>query len=96
MEKRLEEVVNFLEDKISKLIDAYKDIQEELVNTQNALKKQQFQNESINQEMEVLKEKYKALKNANALLGSDEHKKETKHKINALIREIDMCIAQLS
>ncbi|MEB3347942.1 hypothetical protein U6A24_20875 [Aquimarina gracilis] len=41
-------------------------------------------------------EKFSALKNANAMLGSDEYKRETKLKINALIREIDMCIAQLS
>lgn len=38
----------------------------------------------------------KLLKNTNALLGSDEYKKETKLKINALVKEIDQCIAQLS
>jgi hypothetical protein len=32
----------------------------------------------------------------NSLLGSDENKRETKLKINSLIREIDYCIAQLS
>jgi predicted nuclease with TOPRIM domain len=37
-----------------------------------------------------------ALKTANALLGSDEYKTKTKLKINALIREIDQCIAQLT
>lgn len=41
-------------------------------------------------------EKFSSLKNANAMLGSDEHKRETKLKINALIREIDKCIVQLS
>lgn len=37
-----------------------------------------------------------ALKTANAMLGSDEYKTKTKLKINALIREIDQCITQLT
>ncbi|OUS15766.1 hypothetical protein A9Q93_06355 [Nonlabens dokdonensis] len=37
-----------------------------------------------------------ALKTANAMLGSDDYKTKTKLKINALIREIDQCIAQLT
>ena len=40
--------------------------------------------------------KYEALKIANSLLGSDENKRDTKLKINSLVREIDYCIAQLS
>jgi hypothetical protein len=36
------------------------------------------------------------LKMVNSLLGSEENKRETKLKINSLIREIDYCIAQLS
>jgi hypothetical protein len=30
------------------------------------------------------------------MLGSDDNKRETKLKINALIRDIDHCISQLS
>jgi hypothetical protein len=37
-----------------------------------------------------------SLRITNSLLGSEEYKKETKLKINSLIREIDYCIAQLS
>ncbi len=37
-----------------------------------------------------------ALKTANAMLGSDDYKTKTKLKINALVREIDQCIAQLA
>jgi hypothetical protein len=36
------------------------------------------------------------LRTTNSLLGSDENKRDTKLKINTLIREIDYCIAQLS
>lgn len=41
-------------------------------------------------------EKYEALKLTSSMLGSEDYKRETKLKINALIREIDHCIAQLS
>lgn len=43
-----------------------------------------------------LENKLESLKTINALLGSDENKRETKLKINSLIRDIDYCIAQLS
>jgi len=54
-------------------------------------KQQQFE-----YEIEVWTEKYNSLKLANSMLGSDQHKRETKLKINALVREIDHCISQLS
>jgi hypothetical protein len=47
-------------------------------------------------EIEALKQQNESLKMANALLGSDDNKRETKLRINSLIREIDYCIAQLS
>jgi hypothetical protein len=53
-----------------------------------------IQNQS--KQIDDLKSKYETLKIANALLGSDDNKRDTKLKINSLIREIDYCIAQLS
>ena len=50
----------------------------------------------LKETVQKYKEKYDALKVANTILGSDEDKTESKLKINALIREIDACIAQLS
>jgi len=41
-------------------------------------------------------QKVNTLKTANALLGSNDFKRETKLKINTLIREIDACIVSLS
>nr|WP_262497298.1 hypothetical protein [Flavobacterium columnare] len=43
-----------------------------------------------------MKAELDAVKITNALLGSDEFKRDTKLKINSLIKEIDYCIAQLS
>ena len=51
------------------------------------------------QQEEILvnwQEKYETLKLTSSMLGSEDYKRETKLKINALIREIDHCITQLS
>ena len=47
-------------------------------------------------EIEAVTDKYQILKMASALLGSEQEKRETKLKINTLIRELDYCIAQLA
>ncbi len=90
------EIVDSLENRISKLLHKY-----ELMKQQNADLKSKIQELESNSELQTnqlkhWEEKFSALKNANAMLGSDEYKRETKLKINALIKEIDMCIAQLS
>ncbi len=90
------EIVDSLENRISKLLHKY-----ELMKQQNANLKDKIKDLESNSEIQIgqlkhWEEKFSALKNANAMLGSDEYKRETKLKINALIREIDMCIAQLS
>ncbi len=90
------EIVDSLENRISKLLHKY-----ELMKQQNADLKSKIQELESNSELQTnqlkhWEEKFSALKNANAMLGSDEYKRETKLKINALIKEIDMCISQLS
>ena len=52
--------------------------------------------ENQNQEIKNLRSNFDSIKITNSLLGSDEYKRDTKQKINSLIREIDYCIAQLS
>jgi hypothetical protein len=48
------------------------------------------------EEIKTLKTDFDSIKITNSLLGSDEYKRDTKLKINSLIKEIDYCIAQLS
>ena len=48
------------------------------------------------QELENQKKKFDLLKIAKTINGSKENTRETKLKINALIREIDKCIIQLN
>ena len=46
--------------------------------------------------LETLKKDMETLKITNSLLGSEDYKRDTKLKINSLIREIDYCIAQIA
>jgi archaellum component FlaC len=92
----LSEIVDSLENRIGKLLERHEKIKKanaELEEEITILKSQQLQFEK---EIEVWTEKCNSLKLANSMLGSDQHKRETKLKINALIREIDQCIVQLS
>ncbi|RAR51025.1 hypothetical protein [Flavobacterium lacus] len=90
------EIVDSLENRLSKLISkmqsletTVQELKQELKNSTTTIQKQAA-------DMEGLKKQYEILKIANSLLGSDENKRDTKLKINSLIREIDYCIAQLS
>ena len=93
---KIEEIVDALENKISKILH-----KQEVLKQTNAKLTEQLEEqrqELLNQQEEIASwaEKYETLKIANSMLGSDENKRETKLKINALIREIDHCIGQLS
>lgn len=85
----LENKIETLFTKIASLEKINQDLKTELTNTTTII-----QNQS--REIDTLKKEYEALKIANSLLGSEENKRDTKLKINSLIREIDYCIAQLS
>ncbi len=90
------EIIDTLENKIEKLFTRMaslekinQDLKTELTNTATIIHNQ-------SREIDTLKKEYEDLKIANSLLGSEENKRDTKLKINSLIREIDYCIAQLS
>ncbi|WP_299364233.1 hypothetical protein [Winogradskyella sp.] len=93
---KIEDIVDALENKISKVLHK----QEVLKQTNAKLSEQleQQQKKILEQQEEIASwaDKYETLKIANSMLGSDENKRETKLKINALIRDIDHCIGQLS
>jgi len=89
------EIVDSLQGKLNKLLSKY-----ELLQTENRqlLEKSNKLVEELSNQRESnnnLEQEYKSLKVANAIVGSKEDKHTTKLKINALIREIDKCIAQL-
>ena len=92
----IEDIVDALEKKISRVLQNQSVLKE--TNLKLSRELEQYHSTVANQELaiESWKEKYNTLKMANTILGSDEDKRETKLKINALIREIDHCIGQLS
>ena len=50
----------------------------------------------LNAEFRLLDERFKALKIANTISGSENNINETRSEIDSLISEIDTCISQLS
>ena len=92
----LVEIVDSLENKISKLLhklellsQANKNLEEELVRIKN-------DHDIAKSSVLEWEEKYKSLKLVNTMLGSDKDKTEAKLKINTLIRELDYCMTQLA
>jgi chromosome segregation ATPase len=90
------EIIDTLENKIEKLFTKITTLEKnnQVLKTELTQTAVIIQNQT--QEIERLKKEYDTLKIANSLLGSDENQRDTKLKINSIIREIDYCIAQLS
>ena len=89
------EAIHLLEDKLQILLSNYEFLKEEneilLQNSTN------FQQKIAAQEQIIVNQKtaYDLLKIAKTIDGSETNTRETKLKINTLIREIDKCIIQL-
>jgi len=93
---KITEVVNLVERKLKKLLENYTFLKEEnkfLLQKISGLESQIVKNEQLYND---LNQKYTSLKIAKTIEGSKEDRRETKLKINALIREVDVCIQQLS
>ena len=93
---KVELIVNSLEKKVQRVLHQITELKKD--NT--FLKDELLKATAINsKQLELLQQKeddYSTLKFANSILGSDESKRETKLKINTLIKEIDDCISKLS
>lgn len=92
----IEDIVDSLENKISKVLHKLEGLKQTNSKLQQELEQSQNMLHEQDKKLQSWEEKYEALKMAKTILGSDENKRETKLKINTLIREIDHCIAQLS
>ena len=90
------EIVDTLEIKVKKLFTKLDALEKESQDLKLELQKAALIINQQTSEMIAFKKQYDALKLANSLLGSEENKRDTKLKINSLIREIDYCIKQLS
>jgi len=90
------EIVDSLENRINKLLHKFDVMKQENESLQDELTSVRAEYDKLEGDLQSSQEQVQTLKAANAMLGSTDHKRETKLKINSLIREIDHCIVQLS
>lgn len=89
------EAIHLLEDTLKSLLFNYNFLKEEnelLLKSNTILQQKVLEKEQL---LLKQKESFDLLKIAKTIDGSNESTRETKLKINALIREIDKCIIQL-
>lgn len=90
------EAIHLLEDRLERLFSNYNFLLEEnkiLLQNVSSLQRQLFEKE---QSLEQQEQEFSSLKIARTITGSNQSTRDTKLKINALVREIDKCIVQLS
>ena len=92
----LSEVVDSLENKINRILQKFEVLKSEKQQLADELARLKSQQSQYKNEIDEWRSTCDSLKLANSMLGSDEYKRDTKLKINALVREIDKCITQLS
>jgi chromosome segregation ATPase len=90
------EIIDSLENRIEKLFTKIERLEKNSIGLKAELENAMTVIQKQSNEIVALKSECESLKMANSLLGGEENKRDTKLKINSLIREIDYCIAQLS
>jgi chromosome segregation ATPase len=90
------EIINSLEGRIGKLFTRIESLERDSASVKGEMENSAALIKKQADEITQLKSECEALRMANSLLGGEENKRDTKLKINSLIREIDYCIAQLS
>jgi chromosome segregation ATPase len=90
------QIIDSLESKIGSLLNKIVSLEEKNKVLEAELNKSTIVYQNQLKAIDTLKKEYESLKLTNSLLGSEDYKRDTKLKINSLIREIDYCIAQLS
>ena len=92
----ISEIVEALEIKIHQMVKRQKESEKEVAQLKEQMEEINRNRQDLEEQVQTWRDRCNSLKLANSMLGSDEYKRETKLKINALIREIDHCIGQLS
>ena len=92
----IEGIVKSLENRLQQLFKKIESTEESNQDLKIKLKNSETIIENQANQISDLKYNFDSIKITNSFLGSDEYKRDTKLKINSLIREIDYCIAQLS
>ena len=93
---KIELIVNSLEQKVQRVLHEMTELKKNNTFLKDELVKANALNSNYLESLQQKEDDFKTLKFANSILGSDESKRETKLKINTLIKEIDDCISKLS
>ena len=93
--QNITQVVELLEDKLHLILERYKFLKEENEFLRSDLVRLEQRLNVKEQLLDAKESDLDSLKVAKTIQGSDDTKKTTQ-KINTLIKEIDLCIAQLS
>lgn len=84
-----------LEQKLYQLVDAYRNIKKKNATLEEEIETLKQSLKESRTEVMRLKDENDRLKVANALLGNEEHRRLMKLRVNKLIKELDVCIAQV-
>jgi len=90
------EIIDSVENRVGKLFTKINSLEQVSLSLKDELNKSVDLVLKQSIEIAALKSECESLKMANSLLGGEENTRDTKLKINSLIREIDHCITQLS
>ena len=93
---KIETIVQTLEVKIDKILNQLGSLKDENTALKRELQELKSQNKNQLQLLQEKQKEFDSLKIASSMLGSNEDKRASKLKINALIKEINDCIASLS
>ena len=93
---KIELIVYSLEKKVQKVLYQLTKIKKDNTSLKQKLNEVKAENNKLLHSLKEKKSDYDTLKFANSILGSEQNKRETKLKINSLVKEIDDCISKLS
>ncbi|WP_124981086.1 hypothetical protein [Nonlabens xiamenensis] len=88
--------ISEIELRIKRLIEENTRLKAQMKDQEQRVLSLEKDQKALMESLKASEDRNVALKTANAMLGSDDYKTKTKLKINALIREIDQCITQLT
>jgi hypothetical protein len=89
-------LVEIMEDRLSRLIISYETVQGERQILLDKIEKMSQENAMLKNQIQSLGREMESMKMTNALLGSEDFKRDTKLKLNSLIKDIDDCIAHFA
>jgi len=93
---KVESTVNSISSRLDKIFQKISQLEIENSSLKNDLNTLRELNNDKNLELIEKESEIEAVKIANSMLGSNDDKRESKLKINALIRDINDCIASLT